>query len=192
MSATKQQRQQRSQWMTLPANTNWASTPQSIALPEIKFADEHHLLAHLIDLVDELAEARLDWITLLHGEWSIDLCNFNLLSDGKQAVFQNKEIRRADDLVSFIPQSHYQPVITAQQMHWIYTCCVHIVKLGRVRMVIDFKACDSHKNPIIFATNRLDWSPRKVLQHWFERRPAFDFNEFDTHRGLIVEAFSLC
>lgn len=198
MSATKQQ--QHSQWMrTTPVNNNQASIPQQrrsqsvqSTLPEIKFADEHHLLAYLIDLVDELTEARLDWITLLHGEWSADLCNFNLLSNGNQAVFQNKKIRSVGDIVPCIPQSHYQPVIIAQQMYWIYTCCVHIVKLGRVRMVISFNPSSSNKNPMILATNRLDWSSRKVLRHWFERRPAFEFNEFDTHQGLIVEAFSLC
>jgi hypothetical protein len=197
MNATKQQRQQ-SQWLRgVPANSDRTSVPQrrrasstsSINLPEIEIDNAYRLLSHLIDLADELAEVRQDWITLLHGTWSIDLSSFNLLSDETHAIFRNKGIRRVGDIVPCIPQSYYQPVMSARQMHWVYTCCVQIVKLGRVRMVID---CNQpfDRSPTVFATNRLDWSSRKVLQNWFERHPTFGFDKFEASQRLIVEAFS--
>jgi len=158
-------------------------------LAKLKFAHGQRLSCHLIDLIDFLTEAQKDWICLLHPDWEVDLRTFNLLSTGTKAVLQQRTVQRLGEIVPPIPKGQYEPRMVNRQLHWVYTCCLQIKGLGRVRIVIDFHNSRCATNPVIFATNRLDWSARKVLTQWFQRRPPLNADSEENPQALLVEAF---
>lgn len=158
-------------------------------LLNLEFVDDQRLSSHLIDLIDVLTELQKDWICLLHSDWEVDLSTFNLVSANASSAFIKSSIQRIGEMVPSIHQAQYQPMLIAQQMHWIYTCCLQIKGLGRVRVVLDFDNSRFTDSPIIFATNRLDWSSRRVLTQWFQRRPPTHVDGREKLEGLCVEAF---
>jgi hypothetical protein len=157
-------------------------------LPKLELIHSQRLSSHLIDLIDVLTEAQQDWICLLQRDWGVDMCTFNLLSSGSNAILPKHKAQTIDEIIPSIHQTQYQPMMIGQQMHWVYTCCFQIVGLGRVRIVIDFNSTQFTDHPVIFATNRLDWSSRKILTQWFQRRPPTSFNE-ENLPEILLEAF---
>jgi hypothetical protein len=172
----------------VPSSQKWQTKKQK-DLPKLEFVPGQRLSSHLIDLIDGLTDAHQDWICLLDPDWEIDLCTFNLLSAGVGAVLQKSKVQRMGDIIPSIQEARYQPMMIAQQMRWVYSCCLQIKGLGRVRAVIDFNSAPLTNAPVIFATNRLDWSSRKILTQWCQRRPAEDIAG-EKSQKLLLEAFS--
>jgi len=95
-------------------------------------------------LVDSLADYQQDWIGLLQHDWKLELHSLNLLG-----------IK-----------------IEEGRQHWIYTGCLQIAGLGRVRVVACFKHPQCFEHCAAFVTNRLDWSPRRIINHWLQQSSA--------------------
>lgn len=123
------------------------------------------------DLVDLLAEAEHDWISVLHPDWEIELCNPSLLGVTGKPISLVNLMHVCTPIKDFIPlilQAPNQKILVSHQMYSIHSCCFSITGLGRIRLVI------SHNNPhqvgehLILVTNRLDWSPRTVLTRWLQ------------------------
>lgn len=157
--------------MSLPTlqmgNDNHTSAA-SHSLPEIVFLDRDSLCS---DLVDDLGEAQCNWIGMLHLYWEVDLSGFSL----SRAVQHQSNFEIAyltlRELIPLTLQLGYEPVTIKQQTCWVYTVCSRVAGLDRVRLVFSFYNPHLTKECVVLATNRLDWSPRKVvtqgLQHFF-------------------------
>ncbi|MGA7935851.1 MAG: hypothetical protein WCA35_20030 [Kovacikia sp.] len=158
-------------------------------LPNLEFVDGQRLSSHLIDLIDVLTDAQKDWICLLNPDWEVDLRTFNLVNAGTNTLLSKITVRRIGEIVLSTRQAQVQPMMIAQQMCWTYACCLQIKGLGRVRVVIDFDSSQLTDNPVIFATNRLDWSSRRVLTQWFQRRPPLSTGNKENPPELLIEVF---
>lgn len=120
----------------------------------------HWLSAHQ---VDTLAEYSLDWISPLPNSWPIEVQNFSLLGVESFQNKRNRDPSSVDTLVQITQQADYYPVVAPNGTCWSYSCCLHLPELGRVRFVVCFQDSQRRGEYAAFVTNRLDWSPRKVI-----------------------------
>lgn len=123
--------------------------------------------ALLPSLVDSLAEDKQDWMGIMQNNWEIDVDSLSLL--GIQAELKKpKKIRLTiQDFVVLTRQNPCQSVEISQRSYWFYTCCLQVVGLGRVRAIISFDNPQKTGNFTVFCSNRLDFSPRSLLNRWF-------------------------
>jgi hypothetical protein len=119
-------------------------------------------------LVDVLAEEQRDWISLLQLSWQIDPSSFRLAGVQLLKGDLTSEAFTLKSLVAMTENADRQSMITFQKRYWVYTLCVQIVGLGRVRLVISCDTPGSTKDYTVFATNRLDWSPRMIMTQWVQ------------------------
>lgn len=129
-------------------------------LPETVFLDKQSLYS---DLVDDLGEAQCNWIGMLHSNWEIDLTSFSLPGAVQHEGSFETAYLSIRELVSLTLQLGYEPVLIEQQTYWVYTVCLRVAGLGRVRLVFSFDTPHLTSECTVLATNRLDWSPRRII-----------------------------
>lgn len=134
----------------------------SQCLSDTVFLDSQSLC---YDFVDQLAEAQRDWIGMLGSNWEIDAsgCSLNIANNGTLGT----QYLTIQELVSHTQQLRYE-LLVIEQEYWVYTICLRIVGLGRVRLVFSFDNPQQIGKCAVLATNRLDWSPRRILTQWFQ------------------------
>lgn len=120
--------------------------------------------------VDTLAEDGLDWISHLPNNWPIEILNLSLLGVESFQNKRNQTLSSVDALVQLTQQASYYPVITPNGTCWSYSCCLNLPELGRIRFVVCFRDSQRHGEYAAFVTNRLDWSPRKVISQCCQLR----------------------
>lgn len=121
---------------------------------------EPFLASHQVDV---LAEAECDWISLLHPAWEIDLSSCCLLDVADESL-RNSPYVSIPNLVPLTLQIPYRSITVYGQTYWTYTFCSQVVGLGRVRLVVSFDNPQLIGEYMVFVTNRLDWSPRRILE----------------------------
>lgn len=134
----------------------------SPAWAETVFLDQQSVSSYRID---ELGECQRNWIGVLWPDWKIDSSGCSLAVVEGEDV-QSKELT-LHQLISLTQQSRYEPVEIGQE-YWIHTRCLRVVGLGRLRLVLCFDNPQCIGECAVFATNRLDWSPRKILTQWLQ------------------------
>jgi hypothetical protein len=168
------------------------SIPQ--ACPETVFLDPQSVSSYQID---ELGELQRNWIGVLWPDWKIDSSGCSL------AVAEVDDVQPRDltlhQLISLTQQSGYE-LTEIDQEYWIHTLCSRVVGLGRLRLVLCFDNPDCMGESVVLGTNRLDWSPRKILTQWLEYsqsryqkyspeyRQSFSFSSGEvasSHRALM-------
>lgn len=125
----------------------------------------HKLSAHLID---GLAEKNLDWISLLTNDWQLEIFNTALLGIESFQQEWKLNVPSVENLVKLTQQVPYYPVIVADETYWSYTCCLQVAELGRVRFLVCFPDSEHCGKYAALITNRLDWSPRKVILQYIQ------------------------
>ena len=124
--------------------------------------------------IESLTDYQQDWIGLLKHDWKLELYNLNLLGIKDEKGSLKHSWLSVADLVFSIRKVRYQPLTIFHQQHWGYTCCLQIAGLGRVRLVVCFDNPQCFGRYAAFVTNCLDWSPRHIISHWIQHRPAID------------------
>ena len=162
---------------TLKARQGWglsstSSTHQAKTLPVVlsKTSEALAINCHKLSaqLADGLAEKNLDWVSLLTNDWPLEIFNTTLLGVEN---FQSKWFSRVayvETLVQLTLEANYYPVTIADQSYWSYTCCLQLAELGRVRFLVyvpDSEHCGKYA---ALLTNRLDWSPRKIISQYLQ------------------------
>lgn len=134
----------------------------SQAWAETVFLDQQSVSSYQID---ELGECQRNWIGVLWPDWKIDSSGCSLkVAEGEDVQTRELTIHQ---LISLTQQSRYEPVEIDQE-YWIHTRCLRVVGLGRLRLVLCFDNPELIGECAVFATNRLDWSPRKILSQWLQ------------------------
>lgn len=117
------------------------------------------------ELIDALAEQQCNWISSLSSNWKLEIdcsCLPGVDSQGlKSSCYTTQE------LIAIVRQA-VDPALLSEEIDANYTTCLQIVGLGRVRLAVWFEQAGNQD--IAFITNRLDWSPRKILAQWFRYR----------------------
>jgi hypothetical protein len=119
--------------------------------------------------VDVLADDDLDWISLLPGEWPLEVFNISLPGVENFQSQWHQRSQSVETLVQLTQQAPYYPVSVGGEICWSYTCCLQVPKLGRVRFFVYFRDSARREKYAAFITNRLDWSPHKVISQCLER-----------------------
>lgn len=160
-------------------------TPNGLSLPSVVMLDQHSVSPCL---VDELVDAQCDWLGILRPEWEVDS------SCLKGAGGFTTQYSTIQELVDLIRQSRCE--LTAIEDYWVHTLCLQAAGLGRVRLVLRFDSPDCTGGCIVCATNRLDWSPRKVLTQWRQSLPPESLNyqvySKPTHSYSVPLNFTSC
>lgn len=123
-------------------------------------------------VIDPLTDNQQDWIGRLQPDWKLELYNLNLLGIQNENGSLKHACLSVTDLVFSIRKVRSQPLNIFHQQHWGYTCCLQIAGLGRVRLVVCFNNPQCFGRYAAFVTNCLDWSPRRIVTHWMQYRPA--------------------
>lgn len=113
--------------------------------------------------IDALAENSLDWISLLPTGAALDILNLSLLGVESSNSAWHQAALPIEKLVQLTQQAKHYPVRVTDSMRWSYTCCLQLADLGRVRFVVCYQGDQPQGQYVAFITNRLDWSPRKVM-----------------------------
>ena len=117
------------------------------------------------EMVDYCNERNYDWIGLLQADREIELYRLSL-PRVKRLKRQRSCNMAISDLVKLTCPAPYQDIRVSQHTYWSYTCSLQVVGFGKVRFVVYFDNPQKKGSFIAFVTNRLDWSARKILQHW--------------------------
>jgi hypothetical protein len=129
-------------------------------LPQTVIVEEPFLSSHQVDV---LADAECDWMSLLHPNWQINLSSCRLLGV-EDEVLPNTAYLSISNLVPLTLKAPYQSIIVYEQTYWTYTFCSQVIGLGRVRIVIKFDNPQLIGEYTVLVTNRLAWSPRRILE----------------------------
>lgn len=150
------------------ASSQLAERPQSVAPTESSEAMvvDHQWLSAF--QVDALAENKLDWISLLPNDWPLEIFNSSLLGVNNFREQWNLSFQSVKALVQITQEARYYPVIFTGETCWSYTCCLELAELGRVRFIVCFRDSARCGKYAALITNRLDWSPRKVISQCFQ------------------------
>lgn len=130
-------------------------------LSDTVFLDQQSLC---FDLVDDLEAAQCNWIGTLDSSWEVDLSSCSLPDAMRLEICSIETYLTLRDLIPLTLQLGYEPVAIEQQRYWVYTICLRVSGLGRVRLVFSFDNPQLTGSCTVLATNRLDWSPRKVIE----------------------------
>ena len=130
------------------------------AVPVAKWVEHQWLSASQVDI---LVEQETDWISLLPQQWDLNIETLSLpgIKMQKRAAWQ--PALRIYDVVKLTQPADYTAVAFPNTTWWSYTACLYLPTLGRVRLIVCFQSNDQREQPTVLVTNRLDWSPRKVI-----------------------------
>ncbi|MBE9178972.1 hypothetical protein IQ268_10400 [Oculatella sp. LEGE 06141] len=117
-------------------------------------------------LIDALAEAQNDWISLLHPDWELEIDDPRGVGIADSNRAKTRDHLTVQELVALTRPVPYQSTTIDQQVYWTHTRCLQVIGFGRSRLVVSFSHYPHKGDPVAFLTNRLDWSPRKVMLHW--------------------------
>jgi hypothetical protein len=135
---------------------------------ETVFLDQRSVSSYKID---ELEELQCNWIGVLSSDWEIDSGSLSAVT-GESLETRYLTIQ---ELIPLTRQSRYE-LLALDQDYWVHTICRRVVGLGRVRLVLCFDNPEQIGECAVLATDRLDWSPRKVLTQWLQALPSERFD----------------
>lgn len=113
--------------------------------------------------LDDLAADGLDWISLLPLGSALEILNLSLLGVEACSSAWLKAALPVEKLVKLTQTAKHYSVCCSGSMCWSYTCCLQLADIGRVRFVVCRQTDGAADKYAAFITNRLDWSPRKVI-----------------------------
>lgn len=111
-------------------------------------------------LVDTLAQSSLDWISLLSDNWRTEPSIFSLANVGSNREDNPLII---DTWIQDTPLNKHYLSILHNKEYWVYTHCLYSPELGQVRFVACHHSQQQPEKYAAFITNRLDWSPSKII-----------------------------
>lgn len=125
-------------------------------------------------LIDSLADAQQDWICRLQSDWAIELQTADLPHVRQLASSADAACKTLHEVVTLTHPVSYQPLVVGHSCHWVYSSCMRLVGLGRTRVVIAYGNSLRSGQWATFLSNRLDWSPRKIMSYWAEQESLTD------------------
>jgi hypothetical protein len=151
------------------------------AASESRVVNHQWLSAHQ---VDTLAENGLDWISFLPSDWPLELFNKSMLGVENFQEQWHLSSKSVETLIQMTQEAQYYSMTFDDNTYWSYTCCLQLGELGRVRFIVYFRDSARRGRYAALITNRLDWSPSKVISQcfpccsWeiFEKRSAINKN----------------
>ena len=115
------------------------------------------------EMVDTLESMQKDWIIELDSEQILNLQNGEVKQFGfEQVLFEQKQLTTAN-LIAKIPSTSFEALEVNRETCWFVTRCWSIGGWGRVRFVIRSKTPIYKKSISLLVTNRLDWSPSRII-----------------------------
>lgn len=135
-------------------------------------------------LIDFLADQHRDWISYLKNQQEIQLYDFKFLDANCSSAIPKCSSIKISKLIELTAQSNHQQILIAQETYKVYSCCLQTIGWGRVRIVICTLSLRQTKLSAAFITNRLDWSPRNILNQWNERDSIAERLEYQTYEKL--------
>lgn len=123
-----------------------------------------------IDMVGFFNERNYDWVGNLLPDREFEFYKSSFPTVEFSRPNENNCLRVADFVNSTL-KAQYCSVNTPLQKYWCYTKSLQIVGLGRIRFVVYFSNPQKKGDFVAFATNRLDWSPSKIIQYWTQKYP---------------------
>ncbi len=145
-----------------PASQYWEAS-------EVTLFDRDWLSA---EVAGSLAACQQDWIGLLQPDWKLEPYDLSSIGIKVELSSLRHSCLSVTELVFLMRKARSQPLSLFHQQHWGYTGCLQIAGLGRVRLVACFNNSQCFGHYAVFVTNRLDWSPRRIITHWTQRRSA--------------------
>lgn len=136
-----------------------------------------------------------DWISILKKNRKLETNSF-VLKDayGKRMPLDGPHIS-VEDLVPLIPANAYRAVKVGEQTYWTFTLTVRIPDLGKVRLVISFENAELTGTYAVLVTNRVDWTPYRIIATYLQRWPIETFYQdgkehlgFDEYRMRDAKA----
>lgn len=125
-----------------------------------------------IHLIDSLAEQQQDWISWLSPDREIELYDFSLLGINSAVESPKCSTKMVSNLSELAQSAQHQSLTISQHVYSAYSCCLQTIGWGRVRLVVCFENPQHARSAAAFVTNRLDWSPRKILTQWDQHYPV--------------------
>ena len=123
-----------------------------------------------VDMASFFYEHNYDWVGNLLPDREIELYKSSFPEVELSQSSKNNHLRVAD-LVNSTAKDQYRLVDMPLQKYWCYTQSLQVVGLGRIRFVVCFSNPQKKGGFAAFVTNRLDWSPGKVIKHWTQQYP---------------------
>lgn len=113
-------------------------------------------------------------------------CNNRVMRDGVYIPLKEYIVRTNDD--------DYEEIEVAKKKYLVYTKATRHPTAGKIRIVISYPIDDNGKiakdMPAFFATNRLDWEPRKILKMYMKRWGIEVFYR-DAKQALGLESYQV-
>jgi len=123
------------------------------------------------ELVQALAIAKKDWVSLLKRNRNLETSSFQLKDATRQPIVLPQAQIKVEDLVALIPQTAYRKIVQGSKDHWCFTICARIAGLGKVRLVISFENPQLTGTFAVLISNRTDWSANQILAKYLKRWP---------------------
>ena len=122
-----------------------------------------------------LRRRRKDWISILKKNRNLETNSFVLKDAAGQRIPLDGPHIGVEDLVPLIPATAYRPVKVGDTTYWAFTLTVRIPDLGKVRIVISFETVERTGTYAVLVTNRVDWTPQRILATYLQRWPIETF-----------------
>lgn len=114
------------------------------------------------EMVDVLESQQVNWIIELSSEQILDLHDSDVKHLSIEQVRLKNRRQNIVDLVAGIPLAAYQSLEVNREMRWFVMFSCWIGGWGKVRFIV---SCQSPiQSKTVLVTNRLDWSPSKILK----------------------------
>jgi SRSO17 transposase len=120
-------------------------------------------------LVNSLALANKDWVSLLKRNRNLETHSFQLKDGTGHPMNLPSSQIKVEDLGPLIPPTAYRKVETGGHSYWCFTLCARISGLGKVRLVISFDTPELTGTYAVLITNRTDWSAQQILAKYLQR-----------------------
>lgn len=159
--------------LSLPPLVSYSSTAHGTATQQAELTEPVLIESQWLstDWIDRLTEQQQDWISLLESTFVLETYLPSMPAICRQNnVLPNCRLQVCN-LIALTFQAPYTSEVIAQQQYWSYTCCLQAAGLGRVRLAVYFTHLQPTEPCAVFLTNRLDWSPRRILFCWLKHHP---------------------
>ncbi len=126
-------------------------------------------------LVKEAERRRKKWISILKKNRNVETNSFQLKdADGQPIAFEGAHVS-VEDFVKKIPANAFKMVVVNNKIYWTFTITVHILSLGKVRLVISYENEKLTDTFVVLVTNCLDWSAKRIIETYLLRWPIETF-----------------
>jgi SRSO17 transposase len=131
-----------------------------------------------------------DWISILKSNRNLETNSFFLYDAQKQKISFDGAHIKACDLVPLIPQNAYKPLSIGGRTYYVFTLCVHIPSIGKVRLVVSFDNPDLQGSYALLVSNRLDCTARQLITTYLQRWPIETFYQ-DSKQQLGLDEYRM-